>query len=59
VGRRVLESVGPYARELGGERAIEEIERILREGNGADEQRRIHSVRGMAGLLDHLAEPAL
>ncbi|MDX6595274.1 MAG: glutamate---cysteine ligase / carboxylate-amine ligase [Solirubrobacterales bacterium] len=58
-GRRVLESVGPYARELGGEPAIEEIERILRDGNGADDQRRVHRAGGMAGLLDHLAEPAL
>jgi carboxylate-amine ligase len=59
VGRRVLESVRSYARELGGEAALEEIERILREGNGADDQRRVHSQSGMAGLLEHLAEPAL
>ena len=56
VGNRVLESVRPYARELGGGEALEEIERILREGNGADVQRRIHREAGMAGLLDHLAE---
>jgi len=59
VGRRVLEAVRPFARELGGEAGIEEIERILREGNGADEQRRVHRESGMAGLLAHLAEPAL
>jgi glutamate---cysteine ligase / carboxylate-amine ligase len=59
VGRRVLDAVRPFARELGGEPAIAEIERILREGNGADEQRRVHGARGMSGLLDHLAEPAL
>ncbi len=59
VARRTLESVGPYARELGGEPAIEEIARILRDGNGADDQRRIHRQSGMSGLLDHLAEPAL
>jgi glutamate---cysteine ligase / carboxylate-amine ligase len=56
VGRRVLESVRPYARELGTEAALEEIERILREGNGADVQRRVHHEAGMEGLLDHLAE---
>jgi glutamate---cysteine ligase / carboxylate-amine ligase len=56
VGRRVLDSVRPFARELGGEAALEEIERILREGNGADEQRRVHGEVGMDGLLDHLAE---
>jgi carboxylate-amine ligase len=56
VGGRVLESVRPYARELGSEVALEEVERILREGNGADDQRRIHRERGMSGLLDYLAE---
>lgn len=55
VGRRVLDSVRPFARELGSEAALEEIERILREGNGADAQRRVHARSGMAGLLDYLA----
>jgi carboxylate-amine ligase len=59
VGFRVLETVEPYARELGGEQALVEIERILREGNGADDQRRVHRRAGMPGLLAHLAEPAL
>jgi carboxylate-amine ligase len=58
-GHRVLESVGSYAGELGGAAALEEIERILREGNGADDQRRIERQSGMEGLLAHLAEPAL
>jgi carboxylate-amine ligase len=56
VGRRVLELARPYARELGGEAALSEIERILREGNGADEQRRVQRRAGMDGLLEHLAE---
>jgi carboxylate-amine ligase len=56
LARRVLEEVRPYARELGGEAALEEVERILREGNGADEQRRVHAERGMEGLLAHLVE---
>lgn len=56
VSRRVLDSVRPYARELGSEAALEEIERILRQGNGADEQRHVHREQGMEGLLDHLAE---
>lgn len=56
VARRVLDAAMPYARELGSEGALEEIERILREGNGADEQRRVHRARGMNGLLEHLAE---
>ena len=56
VAQRVLESSRPYARELGGDAALEEIERILREGNGADAQRRVHREAGMPGLLDYLAE---
>ncbi|HXS33890.1 MAG TPA: YbdK family carboxylate-amine ligase [Solirubrobacterales bacterium] len=54
--RRMLDSVRPYARELGSDAALTEIERILREGNGAGEQRRIHRQAGMEGLLSHLAE---
>jgi hypothetical protein len=35
---------------------LTEIERILREGNGADVQRLVHREAGMEGLLNHLAE---
>jgi carboxylate-amine ligase len=56
VCRRALDSVRPYARELGSEAALEEIKRILREGNGADEQRRVHEGAAMEGLLSHLVE---
>jgi glutamate---cysteine ligase / carboxylate-amine ligase len=56
VARRVLDSVRPYARELGGDDAFEELERILRAGNGADDQRRVHADSGMDGLLDYLVE---
>lgn len=56
VCRRVLDSVRPYARELGTEAALTEVERVLREGNGADLQRRVHGETGMAGLLDYLSE---
>lgn len=56
LGRQVLDEVRPFARELGGEAALEEVERILRGGNGADEQRRVHAERGMEGLLAHLVE---
>jgi glutamate---cysteine ligase / carboxylate-amine ligase len=52
---RMLRSVRPYARDLGGDAPLEEIERILRDGNGADRQRRVHREGGMDGLLDHLA----
>jgi glutamate---cysteine ligase / carboxylate-amine ligase len=56
VVRRMLDTVRPYARDLGGEDALEEVERILREGNGADVQRRVHREQGMEGLLEHLEE---
>lgn len=56
VARRMLDAVRPYARELGSDEALTEIERILREGNGAEEQRRVHRAVGMDGLLDHLAK---
>ncbi len=55
VAREVLDASLPYARELGTAAALEEIERILREGNGADEQRRVAAACGIDGLLDHLA----
>jgi carboxylate-amine ligase len=56
VSRRVLDSIRPYARDLGSEDALTEIERILREGNGADAQRCVHAEAGMDGLLDYLVE---
>lgn len=57
--RRMLDSVRPYARDLGSDAALEEIERILAEGNGADDQRRVHREGDMDHLLDYLAERAL
>jgi carboxylate-amine ligase len=54
VARKVLGSVHPYARELGTDGALVEVERILREGNGADDQRRVHAEAGMPGLLSYL-----
>jgi carboxylate-amine ligase len=56
VARGTLEEARPYAADLGGEGALEEIERIIAEGNGADRQRRIHGERGMEALLADLAE---
>lgn len=54
--RGTLEEARPYARDLGGEGALEEIECILAQGNGADRQRQVHAEGGMAALLRHLAE---
>ena len=56
VAARMLEAVRPYARELGVEEALDPIERILREGNGAEEQRRVEGQMGIEGLLTQLIE---
>ena len=55
VAGRVLDEVRPYARRLGSEGALERIERIVDEGNGADVQRRVHRGGGIPGLLVDLA----
>jgi gamma-glutamyl:cysteine ligase YbdK (ATP-grasp superfamily) len=52
----MLETVRPYARELGGEEALGAIDRILREGNGAEEQRRVERQVGIERLLARLIE---
>jgi carboxylate-amine ligase len=44
----------PYARDLGADGALEEVERILREGNGADRMRQAHREGGMALVLERL-----
>ena len=48
----------PHARELGAEDALEEVERILREGNGADRMRARHASGGMAAVLSGLVAEA-
>jgi glutamate---cysteine ligase / carboxylate-amine ligase len=54
VAGKVLDLVRPYARELGADAALTEIERIIRNGNGATDQRRVHNEAGIAGLLEYL-----
>jgi carboxylate-amine ligase len=56
VARGTLAEARPYAEQLGGSGALEELERILADGNGADSQRRAHGEHGMEGLLRYLAE---
>jgi carboxylate-amine ligase len=56
VAHATLAEARPYAEQLGGAGALEEIERILAAGNGADRQRRAHGEQGMEGLLRYLAE---
>jgi carboxylate-amine ligase len=55
LARRRLDEVRPYARQLGGAEALEEIERILREGTGAERQRRQFESGGMEAVLRYLA----
>jgi carboxylate-amine ligase len=49
-----LRAALPYARELGCEAELELVEEIIKTGNGADLQRRVHAERGMNGLLEWL-----
>ncbi|HVL97659.1 MAG TPA: YbdK family carboxylate-amine ligase [Solirubrobacteraceae bacterium] len=49
-----LAAARPYARDVGAEAALEEVERILREGNGADRMRAAHARGGMPAVLSHL-----
>jgi carboxylate-amine ligase len=58
VARAALERARPHAAELGSADALEGIERILVEGNGADRQRAAHARGGMAALLDLLVAEA-
>ena len=50
----VLRLVRPHARELGSDSALEEIERILAEGNGADRQRAAGAGGGIQAVLEQL-----
>ena len=56
VARAALATARPFARDLGAEDALEGVERILRDGNGADRMRRAHDGGGMEGMLAHLVE---
>jgi glutamate---cysteine ligase / carboxylate-amine ligase len=58
VVRATLDAARPHARELGTEDALEEVERILTEGNGADRQRAAYARGGMAALLALLVDEA-
>jgi carboxylate-amine ligase len=56
--RAALAQARPYAAELGSADALEGIERILAEGNGADRQRAAYERGGMPALLDLLVDEA-
>jgi carboxylate-amine ligase len=55
VARAAVERARPHARELGSDAELDEVERILREGNGAARQRAAHERGGMRALLELLA----
>jgi carboxylate-amine ligase len=55
VGADALALAKPYARDLDGEDALEEIERLLREGGGADRMRAAHAAGGMQAVFARLA----
>ena len=56
-----VERARPYARDLGADAALEEVDRILRDGNGAERIRAAHAEGGMPRVLERLvaetAEP--
>jgi len=54
--RAAVNLAEPHARELGSEAALNGIERILREGCGADRQRAAHDHGGMDAVLELLVE---
>jgi carboxylate-amine ligase len=59
VARTMLSRLVMVAGELDAGEALEEVERILREGNGAERQRTVHAREGMEGLVRSLAERTL
>lgn len=57
--RETLEDARPYARDLGSADALDEVERLLAEGNGARRQRRAFARGGLPAVLaDLVAETA-
>jgi carboxylate-amine ligase len=54
VARATVALARPYARELGADAALDEIERLLEEGNGAMRQRAAYARGCMPAVLDAL-----
>jgi carboxylate-amine ligase len=53
---RALDAARAVAGELGADGALDEVERLLREGGGAACQRGVHAAGGMDSLLEDLLE---
>jgi carboxylate-amine ligase len=56
IARAAVERARPFAAELGSDGPLEEIDRLLREGGGADRQRAAHAHGGMPAVLRLLAD---
>ena len=56
IARATIQLALPYARELGSDGALEEIERLLVDGNGAARRRAAFARGGMCEVLAELAE---
>jgi carboxylate-amine ligase len=56
VARMTLNLARPHAREIGSDAALEEIDRLLAEGNGATRQRAAFERGGIPAVLTHLVD---
>ena len=54
--REAVELARPYAAEVGSDEQLNQVERILVDGNGADRQRAAFRAGGIAGLLRFLVD---
>jgi carboxylate-amine ligase len=54
IARAAMAQARPFARELGSDGALEQLERVLTEGAGADRQRAAFARGGMRAVLEHL-----
>ena len=59
VARATLELALPYARELGSDGALEEVERMLVEGNGASRRRAAFARGGLTEVLVELVDETM
>jgi carboxylate-amine ligase len=55
IARAAMARARPFATELGSDGALEQLERVLSDGAGADRQRAAHARGGMRAVLEHLA----
>ncbi len=55
IARAAMTRARPFARELGSDGALEQLERVLADGAGADRQREAFARGGMRAVLEHLA----